>query len=809
MSLFRELSDLREVCRTSHTVVQRARWRRNGVHLNIIIKQVFPSSADELRIGQFAHEFQVLQALAGQGAPTALDFFVENGVPHLILADSGGVSLRALLASDSIRTERMLGIAVRASDALQRLHDHNVVHQDISPDHLIVFGGQDEVQWIDFGCASILSTESGAPSVVLGKGSPTYMSPEQAGRSGRTDSRSDLYSLGATLYEAFVGSPPFQTDDLLEIIHAHLAKQPSIPTEVAARLPQDLNRILLKLLAKNAEQRYQTAFGVRSDLERCFDRNRGIGRDTPMRLGADDDRSRLRLPNQLYGREVALGQLLNAFDRAKNGGVETLLIAGHSGIGKTSLVKEVQRPLKETGGYFAEGKFDQFNRRLPYKALLEAVRGLIRQVLVADTTVLEAFRASVLAALDGNGRVLFDVLPEIEMVVGAQPAVPGLGAAESRERFRSTFLAFIRACATKEHPLVIFLDDVQWADPPTLELIQALTCTSRTDPILLLLAYRDNEVFDGHPLRTLEREFRESGASFHCVRLENLNLQEVTRFVGDALSMPPSAVTDLAELCEAKTSGNPFFLGQLLISLHRERLISYDAHSNGFRWDLAKLVRAPISDNVVDLMVEKFRELPEDTQQALRLAACLGNRFDLNRLAILMGTSIRGTANTLWPAASERYVLAEDEAFKPSVDETTCAVAARYRFAHDRLQQAAYELIAEEELASIHYQVGKALWKVTDVDGSEDCLFDIVNHFELAKELLSEPEERAQLVSLARSAFEKAKRANAFSAALKYIQFAIELMGHDAWGACAGGNAASNNGPCDLRAHERQPDGGR
>ncbi|MEO1528763.1 MAG: AAA family ATPase [Planctomycetota bacterium] len=781
MSLYDEVSDLHEVERTTHTLVRRGEWKRHGVHRSVLVMQLRPEAAEPHRVARWQHEYRVLSALGGRGAPAALDLGFEQGVPYLVLADNGGVTLRQLMRSADVNAERLLDIAAKIADVLHVVHDRNVVHQDITPDNVVVFGPHDEVQLVNFGNAILISEDETSSEVETRRGSPLYMSPEQTGRVNRVlDSRSDLYSLGVTLYEAFVGVPPFQTADLLEIIHAHLARQPVVSEEVAAKLPNDLPRILLKLLAKSVEDRYQTAFGLKCDLERCLQRHESCETASPFELGLDDDRSRLRLPKKLYGRDEAIQTLRDAFTRVRRGAVEAVFIGGHSGIGKTTLVNQVQRPIADAGGYFVSGKLDQYNRDVPYQALHEAIRGLIRQILVADRATVDEFRKAVTEAVDGNGSLLMEVLPELETVLGDQPPVASLDSAQARERFQSTFLSMLQACGTKDRPLVIFLDDVQWADPPTLELIRALTSANASRHLLLLLAFRDNEVFDGHPVRTLARDLAESDTSTHEIRLENLALHDVTQFVADALSMSPRSVKGLAVLCEAKTSGNPFFLGQLLLSLHRSQLVRYDSAAGCFRWELSEIVRAPLSDNVVDLLLGKLRDLPRDTQRALRLAACLGNKFDLKRLSLLTGTSLRQTAKTLWPAMTERFVLAEEDSYKyGEMDRGN--VSPNYRFAHDRLQQAAYCLIEESELAGIHYSVGTSLWRGTSGEELDELVFDIVNHLDVARDFVVDAEERRELIDLTLSAVEKAKRANAFSAALRYITFAIDLIGDEGW----------------------------
>lgn len=787
MTFLDKFTELEELQRSPRSVVYRARRLGPSDAHRVIVKTIESHAADGQSVAHWEHEYRVLQHLAGSGAPLATEMYVEHGCPYLVLADAGGISLRNLLSAEPLSLKRRLTIARDVAAAVQEVHSKNVIHKDINPSNIILYGQEyDRVQLIDFGIASMLEVEDRAiKQTVTFEGTLAYMSPEQTGRMNRSlDRRTDLYSLGVTLYEMFVGRLPFSFSDTLEMVHAHIAKMPPPPRDINPGVPKIVAAMLGKLLAKNADDRYQTAFGVKCDLDRCLAAMSGeelgeeLTEDFGFELGTDDDRSRLKIPQTLYGRQDQVTQLLDAFERGRVGKLESVYVSGHSGIGKTSVIHEIQRPIVQTRGHFISGKFDQYNRDVPYQALLEAWRQYVQWLLGCPKEDVERVRAEVLQALDGDGQLLLDVFPDLELLLGEQPDLPELSPAQTRERFQNAFVAMLRSCVSVDRPLVIFLDDLQWAGLPTLELIRCLSTAKDLRHILLLFAYRSNEVSEGHPLRLMLQDLLEEKASIQQLRLENLNFVNISAFLGDALSLPHEAVHDLAVLCYKKTNGNPFFLTQFLVSLHRQELVRFDPARGRFCWDGAELERTPLSDNVVELMVERLRNLPSRTQEILQFAACLGNGFELKHLALLVGECSRKAAELLWPALAERYVIPDDAGYKFTQD---LDVPHRYHFAHDRLQQASYAMISEGELPAVHFAVATVLWRSTRPSGMHAVLFDVVSHLVVAKELAMESKQRSAFTELAISAYQRAKRANAFSAALKFANLAWELLGAETW----------------------------
>jgi hypothetical protein len=789
MSLAGELFDSEEIHHVGRTIVRRARWRRDDAcETAVIVKALDPDAVDARSAARWEHEFQVLRHLEGVGTPVAHALMCECGVPQLVIEDVQGVTLRSLMDAGVLTHARTLRIAIQLAAALMRIHARHVIHKDINPSNVLVFGQDDRVQVIDFGIASLLSVEQPSmTSTASVEGTLPYVSPEQTGRMNRAlDLRSDLYSLGVTLYEALVGATPFVSPDALELIQAHVGTVPRSPREVDPRVPELLSAIVMKLLAKTAEDRYQSACGLKADLEACLDTPAPA--PAPARaeaprafeLGTHDERSGFLLPQKLYGREADVALLLQAFERVTAGSVETLCISGAAGIGKTAIVHELHKSIVQQRGWFLAGKFDQYKRDIPYQALTQAFQGLVRRMLAEDVTSIQRFRDTILRAVGAHGRILSSVIPELEMVLGPQPEVADLEPAQAQERFHTVFLQLVRACATPISPLVLFLDDLQWADLPSLELIKVLTTTAGAAHLLVVLAYRDKEVLDGHPARGLFDDMREQGAKLQGIHLEGLTSEDTATFLADTMRQSLDEVRELAALCSKKTGGNAFFLGQFVLALHRAGHIGFDVEQGRFRWDMARLERTPLTDNVAELLTGKLRALPPQTRELMRLAACLGNKFDLKLLASVAGYDVETTARAVWPALVERFVLPQDETYKFAASHGD-ALAPCYRFLHDRVQQAAYALIPEVERASVHRRVGHAQLRTADERERDERLFDIVNHLAVGRQLIVGSAERLELVQLALAAFRKAKSANALASARAYVKLALSLLGERGW----------------------------
>ncbi|NJL81661.1 MAG: AAA family ATPase, partial [Richelia sp. SM2_1_7] len=649
------------------------------------------------------------------------------------------------------------------------------------------------------------------------EGTLTYMSPEQTGRMNRVlDYRTDFYSLGVTFYEMLTGRLPFQSNDPLELVHFHIAKQPVAIQQLNPEVPKAIANVVEKLMAKNAEDRYQTAKGLLADLELCREQLEITGTIIEFPPGRLDVLSQLLIPQKLYGRETQVTKLLDAFERVSKGSCELLLVSGYSGIGKSSVVYEVNKPVTQKRGYFISGKFDQFKRNIPYASLIQAFSSLMQQLLTESTTHLEKWRNKILTAVGANGQVIIDVIPEVELIIGKQPEVPQLGGTEAQNRFNRVFSEFIHLFAKKEHPLVIFLDDLQWADSATLKLIQILTADPESKYLLLIGAYRDNEVNPAHPLIQTLEEIEKNHAIVNNIVLQPLESADVTQLVAETLNDNTERVNTLAELICNKTGRNPFFITQLLQALYQDNLLKFEftpftslmskqKNQGMWNWDIEQIQAIGITDkSVVDLVANRIKKLPESTQQVLQLAACIGDTFKLEVLSIVNQKSLVTTAKQLDAALQAGLILPLSEAYKiPLVfDEDiehyeqdidinnqkfypknlkSNITEVGYRFLHDRVQQAAYGFIPESEKQVTHLKIGQLLLKQTPPELLSENILDIVNQLNVGIDLITEQAEKDELAKLNLIAGKKAKTATAYETAVKYLNLGLELLKPDSW----------------------------
>ena len=723
--------------------------------------------ASPLHQARLGHEAELMQMLG------AIDEVDPAG--GLAIADRGGVPLRQLVERHEADLALVLKVGRSLARTLADLHARRVIHKDINPGNVLVDPTDGSVQLASHALASRLPRESGQlvhPGHL--EGELRFISPEQTGRMNRhIDYRTDLYSLGATLYAALLGRPPFVSSDALELVHAHIARAPAAPA--SAGVPDIVSDLVLRLLAKNAEDRYQSAAGVAADLDRCLTmlEQDGVLRAFP--LGERDVPEVFEPPQKLYGRAADLDALMGAFDRAASGQRELLLVSGYSGIGKSALVHEVHKPIVARRGYFVSGKFEQFRRGIPYLGFSEVFDDLVRQILTQGDDEIEAWRERIQEAVGSVGQIVVDLVPSLALVLGPQAPVPRLDAASSDARLAAAFKHFVAALAA-EQPLVIFLDDLQWGDAASLALINTLMGEDAPLALLLIGAYRDNEVDPAHPLMLMLADLPGRRST---ITLGPLQTADIEQLVADTLRTELAVTAPLAGLLEDKTRGNPFFLLQFFATLFQERLVARD--DDAWTWDEAGIRNLESADNVVELMVYRLRQLPAGTQQALRLAACLGTSFDLDAVALIAGSTAAQLAQDLWPAAREGLVLPMLASARAEQGSYVADLARTYRFAHDRVQQAAYALIPEAERDALHLDIG---WKLRDRAGEQglgESIFDIVDHLDLARALVTEPGQRRDLAELNLMAGRRARESSAHASALRYATVGSELLGEEGW----------------------------
>ncbi len=814
-----------------------------------VLKAEYPTLE---QIARLKHEYSITENLDLEGVVTVLKLETHQNRLVLVLEDFGGISLKQYLNEEKRSLVTLLNIALQITKSLVSLHNHHIIHKDIKPSNIIINPQTGKCKITDFSIASRLYRETLQPlNVNQLEGTLAYISPEQTGRMNRAvDYRSDFYSLGVTLYEMLTGQLPFESNDPLELIHCHIAKQPPLLKVISEEIPQTISDIVAKLMAKNAEDRYQSATGLLADLETCLEELETTGKITDFPPGLRDASAQLNIPEKLYGREDEVAALLAAFERVaggeggqgRQGGQggqggnisslsspsppsahrsEIILVSGYSGIGKSSLVNEVHKPIVKQRGYFISGKFDQLGRSVPYASVIQPFKSLMRQLLTENTDKLQIWQEKLLSALGTNGQVIIDVIPEVELLIGKQPELAELGVTEAQNRFNQVFQQFIQVFTQPEHPLVLFLDDLQWADTASLKLLQVLM-TSDSKYLLLIGAYRDNEVNLTHPLlktthplvktthplvktthplvKTLE-EIEKAGTVINNIVLRPLGLTHIRQIVADTLNPACSVLLDsgdinqplkeFAELLFNKTQGNPFFLAQLIKTLHQEKLLTFDFSQGQWQWDIQDILKAGIADkSVVELVARNIQKLPEDTQEVLKFAACIGARFSEYVLATVSCRAKFNISKILQPALLQGLVLPLNNEYKvpllfASEELETFGFDEKrvtYRFLHDQVQQAAYALIPEESKKETHLKIGQLLLKNTPKEQlGSNVIFDIVNQLNVGIDTLTQESEKYELAKLNLIAGRRAKAAAAYEGAFKYFDAGLELLPVDSW----------------------------
>ena len=753
--------------------------------LTVIVKT--PAAADVLPEDEkrLRREYDLLKGKDASGLPGVLSLEPCGNTIALVMSPMEGLPLAQYLAGTRPDPGTFLDMAISITAAMDDVHRYKMIHKDITPENILVDPGTGRAWIIDFRFATVLLKE--APVITdpaIMEGTLTHMSPEQTGRMNRTlDYRTDFYSLGVVFYQMLTGHLPFVSADSLELVHAHLARQPVPPAAGDDRVPAMLSRLVMKLLSKNAEERYLSAHGLMEDLEICRNQYRKNRVIDAFELGGGDLPEKLRISQKLYGRRREIESLLSLFERSSAGApICMAMISGHPGIGKTSLVQELFKPVTETKGYFIAGKFDPFHRNVPYHALSHAFEGLARQLLTETETRLQGWREKLRSALGAYGQIINDVIPGMALVIGPQPPVKKLDLVESQNRFNRVFMDFIRVIAAPEHPLVIFLDDLQWVDTATLKLIEVMMADGDIRHLLLIVTYRDNEVDAAHPLTAALKQLAAKNCDMVPIVLDQLSIKDTADLIADTLHMGRQAVEPFAALVREKTGGNPFFINQFLTLLNQEDLIVFNSARGGWQWSLSEIRDLDITENVVELLLRRLELMPPGTQDVTRMAACIGSDFDLKILSTVTDYTPAQILDHLLPAIREDLVVITSKPGEPEDGDVSMPLPAEtFRFRHDRVRQAAYALIPDADKEPIHLHIGRILLDSLDPRQQSDEIFNVIHHLNMAADRITDRQERDEIAELNLVAGIKARSLAAFEPAFTYFSNGLRLLNENGW----------------------------
>ncbi len=767
------------------TCLYRARRKSGG--LPVMLKTILDDHMAREAALLITHEYEMVRRVQGPGIIRILSMTQRNHVPAIEFEDFGGDSLDHIVKKHPLTLEQTLHIALQLTRGVADIHDARIIHKDINPSNVVYNPETGVAKIIDFGIAIHLPREQVAlANAERLEGSLPYISPEQTGRMNRAiDYRTDLYSLGATLYELLTGQLLFVVSEPIEWIHSHIAKRPVPPSEVNPGIPRIVSDIVMKLLAKNAEDRYQSAQGVLTDLAQCRDQLSRKGRIEPFALASQDISDRFQIPQRLYGREDEVARLLAGFDLVENGGSEMILVSGYSGIGKTSLIREIYKPMTEHRGHFVSGKFDPLHRNIPYSALAAAMRDLVRQLLTESDEALARWREKILDAVGGNGQLIVDMIGELELIIGPQPEMSETAPVEAEQRFQLTFHRFAEVFCGPDHPLVVFLDDLQWIDSATMRLLDLLSSGEASIPYLLFIgAYRSNEVQAGHPVALWLEALQQRDVNMQQIRLHPLKNEHLMDLLADTLGVERHSVASLAGIVEEKTAGNPFFTEAFLKALHEDGLIRFSRAKRSWVWDMEKIQARQATDNVVDLMTARLQRLCPETLELLKLGACLGFRFELSELTMVAEQAPMAVSTRLREAMAEGLLAPSGDAVRlPIMALSTDSphIALAYTFAHDRIHQAAYALLDEAQRHQTHFKIGRLMQDRLSPTRQNEMLFEITNHLDLGSALIKAPEDRIALCRLNLRAGKRAVSASAYPPAFNYFKTALDLVDESLW----------------------------
>jgi len=780
-----------KILESKNTLIYRAKSQEdNKSYILKILKAEYPTPA---QLRRFQQEYEITNSFSSNNIIKAYGLEDYQNKPVIIFEDFDSVSLTDLPEKGRLKTDTFLELAIQITDIVREIHEHDIIHKDINPSNFLIHTHSGKIKIIDFGISTRLSLEQPkVDNIQELEGTLQYLSPEQTGRMKKyLDYRSDYYSLGATLYELLSGKPPFDTNDPIELVHSHIARNPIPLHELDNAVPETVSRIILKLLAKTPENRYQSAAGIIADLKRCLNELRTDGSISLFELGQRDISSVFAITHDIYGRESEIKTLLAGYEDACAGKKKLVLVGGYSGVGKSSLVHKFREAIGKKRAYFTSGRFKQLQTSTAYAPLIQIFQELVRLVLTESISDLDHWKKTLIDSLGSNGRIIVNIIPEIELLIGPQPAVPELPAQEAENHFKLVFRNFVRTCTTLANPLTIFLDDMQWADSTTLKLMELVISDPEISSILIICSYRSNEVSSSHPLQITFDRIRKTQAEISTIKLGPISNEQIKNLISKSLHCSHELAAPLAEICLQKTDGNPFFLKQFLHSLHQKELIKFDTKQRVWCWDIESIQDVDATNNVVELMMEMIEKLPLSIQKVLQLAACIGDRFDLETLAAIHEKSQGETLRDIRQAREIGFIVADPQPEKHGygIEEkkgTEFSIqpddnVPHFRFTHDQIQHVAYSLIPEEEKRIIHLKIGRLILKNNPDLRHEHKILQIVRQLNLGSDLIEDIEEKSELAELNLLATRIVKALTAYAEAIKFLEAGIALLSKKCW----------------------------
>lgn len=770
-----------------NTIIYKAKNTENSK--NVIIKVLKSIHASKEETEQLRQEYEIAKYLMGftEGTVEVYEFTKFNNIPALVMEDFGGVSLNKIFENSKPDLQQILKMAVKLAKTIGDVHKAGIIHKDIKPQNVIVKIETNDVKLTDFGISTKYAKEQDEKSELKSdlEGTLSYISPEQTGRMNRAiDYRSDLYSLGISLYEMITGKLPFETQDPLELVHQHIAVRPDSPKELNNNIPKVLSEIIMKLLEKNPENRYQSDFGLLYDLEKCLTQLKENNTIEDFEIAQNEIFDKIQIPEKLYGRNKELEQLKSIYNNVLANNYETVFIKGKSGIGKTSLVFEFNRENPNKKGYFISGTFDQFKQNIPYNGIIQAFNGLMKNLLTESQSKINEWKEKLLEALKDKGQVITEIIPSLETIIGKQPPVPELKGDESFNRFNMVFQDFVKVFSFENHPLTIFLDNLQWIDTASSILLQKLLTNASTNNLMFIGAYQEEVIKTEHPVIEVQKEIKNSEIPLTEIELKPIGVNSISRLIVDTLSIDKNdidkmkEVTKLSEVIKTKTNSNPFFVRNFISTVFDNKLLKYNANKAEWEWNLEEMQKAGFSDNVVELTINKIQSLPTNTQNVLRLASCIGEEFNYEILSL-----ISGSAST----EEKKQGINIKEGLKEAVNEGLIIPAESseknkaYKFIHIRIQEASYSMLSDKLKSKIHLKLGRMMVKRLTKKDIENEIFDIVNHLNHSLNLIKSDSEKLNISKLYHIAAKKAKESTAYEQALEYITIAKNILNEDSW----------------------------